>query len=115
MTLSHIKIMMGAIGAVVLSVALSACGTASATKGEPKRDPAVDMSSKVQALQKQLQERDKRIEELESQLEALKVIHQDHEKQRKPLRPPTTIEPLPGLPAVRRRPLGERMSMVPTK
>jgi TolA-binding protein len=94
MTLSHIKIMRGAIG-VMLSVALSACGTAPATKGEPKRDPAVDMSSKVQALQKQLQERDKRIEELESQLEALKVIDQDHEKQRKPLRTPTTIEPLP--------------------
>ena len=95
MTLSHIKIMMGAIGAVVLSVALSACGTAPATTGEHKRDTAVEMSSKVQALQKQLQERDKRIEELESQLEALKVIDQDHEKQRKPLRTPTTIEPLP--------------------
>ena len=93
MTLSHIKIMMGAIGAVVLSVALSACGTASATKGEPKRDPAVDMSSKVQALQKQLQERDKRIEELESQLDALKLIDEDREKQRKPLRPPMILEP----------------------
>jgi peptidoglycan hydrolase CwlO-like protein len=95
MTLSHIKIMMGAIGAVILSVALSGCGTAPATTGEHKRDTAVEMSSKVQALQKQLQERDKRIEELESQLEALKVIDQDHEKQRKPLRTPTTIEPVP--------------------
>jgi hypothetical protein len=95
MRLSHIKIMMGAFGAVMLSVALSACGTPPATTGEPKREPVVDMSSKVQALQRQLQERDKRIEELESQLEALKVIDQDHEKQRKPLRTPTTIEPLP--------------------
>ena len=94
MTLSHIKIMIGLIGAVIFPVALSACGTAPATTVEPKREPAVDTSGKVQALQRQIQERDKRIEELESQLEALKVIDQDHEKQRKPLRPPTTIEPI---------------------
>jgi len=94
MTLSHIKIRLGVIGAVILSVALSACGTAPATTVEPKREPAVDMSGKVQSLQRQIQERDKRIEELESQLDALKVIDQDHEKQRKPLRPLTTIEPI---------------------
>ncbi len=94
MTLSHIKIMIGVIGAVIVSVAFSACGTSPATTVEPKREPAVDMSSKVQALQRQIQERDKRIEELESQLDALKVIDQDHEKQRKPLRAPTTIEPI---------------------
>jgi predicted RNase H-like nuclease (RuvC/YqgF family) len=92
MTLSHIKIMLGVIGPVSLSVALSGCGTAPATTVESKREPAVDMSGKVQALQRQIQERDKRIEELEAQLDALKVIDQDHEKQRKPLRPPTTIE-----------------------
>jgi len=94
MTLSQIKIRLGVIGAVILSVALSACGTAPATTVEPKREPAVDMSGKVQSLQRQIQERDKRIEELESQLDALKVIDQDHEKQRKPLRPLTTIEPI---------------------
>ena len=94
MTLSHIKIMIGVTGAVIVSVALSACGTTPATTVEPKREPAVEMSSKVQALQRQIQERDKRIEELESQLDALKVIDQDHEKQRKPLRAPTTIEPI---------------------
>ena len=94
MTLSHIKNMIGVIGAVILSIALSACRTAPATTAEPKREPAVDMSGKVQALQRQIQERDKRIEELESQLDALKVIDQDHEKQRKPVRPPTTIEPI---------------------
>ena len=94
MTLSHIKILIGVIGAVILFLALSACRTAPATTVEPKREPAVDMSAKVQALQRQIQERDKRIEELESQLDALKVIDQDHEKQRKPPRPPTTIEPI---------------------
>jgi len=52
------------------------------------------MSGKVQSLQRQIQERDKRIEELESQLDALKLIDEDREKQRKPLRPPTILEPI---------------------
>jgi hypothetical protein len=87
------------MGAVMLSVALNACGIAPAAKVEHKSDP--DMSGRVQSLQKQMQERDKRIEEqdkriqeLESQLEALKLIDQDRENQRKPLRPPTTVEPI---------------------
>lgn len=86
------------MGAAILSVALSACGTAPATKVEHRSDP--DMSGRVQALHKQVQERDKRIEdqdkriqELESQLEALKLIDQDRENQRKPVRPPTTVGP----------------------
>jgi hypothetical protein len=59
------------------------------------------MSGKMQSLQKQIQDRDKRIEEqdkriqeLESQLDTLKLIDEDREKQRKPLRPPTTVEPI---------------------
>src|SRR5215510_6085211 len=79
------------IGAVIVSIALSACKTASPTSVEHKSDPA--LADKVQSLQRQIQERDKRIEELESQLEALKMIDQDLEKQRKPIRPPTTLEP----------------------
>ncbi len=86
--------MSGPIGAVILSVALSACGSAPTAMVQPKSDPAVDMSAKVQSLQKQIQERDKRIEELESQLNALKLIDQESEKQRKPLRPPTSVEPV---------------------
>jgi predicted RNase H-like nuclease (RuvC/YqgF family) len=50
------------------------------------------MSDRVQSLEKQLRERDKRIEELEAQLEALKLIDQEHENKRKPIRPPTTLE-----------------------
>ena len=87
------------MGAVIVSLALNACGTTPSNKVESKSDP--DMSGRVQALQKQLQERekrieeqDKRIQELESQMEALKLIEQDREKQRKPLRPPTTVEPI---------------------
>ena len=38
--------------------------------------------------------KDKRIQELESQIEALRLIDQDREMQRKPVRPPTTVEPL---------------------
>jgi len=81
-----------------MSAALNACETPLATKVEHKSDS--EMSGKVQSLQKQIQERDKRIEEqdkriqeLESQLEALKLIDEDREKQRKPLRPPATVEP----------------------
>ena len=82
------------LAGVIVPVALSACGTAPAPAAsvERKRDTAVDMSDKVQSLERQLRERDKRIEELESQLEALKLIDQEHEKQRKPIRPPTTLE-----------------------
>jgi hypothetical protein len=86
--------MTGAMGAVLLSVALSACKPVPTATPQPKGDPAVDLSVKVQALQKQIQERDKRIEELEAQLDALKLIDQDREKQRKPLRAPTSVEPI---------------------
>lgn len=87
------------MGALIVSVALNACVTPPATPVEHKSDS--DLSGKVQALQKQLQERDKRIDEqdkriqeLQSQLEALKLIDEDREKQRKPPRPPTTVEPI---------------------
>ena len=98
MGLTHSSIIRSVMGAVILSGALNACGVTPAAKVEHKSD--LDLSVKVQSLQKQIQERDRRIEELdkriqelESQLEALKLIDEDHEKQRKPLRPPTTVEP----------------------
>ena len=94
MSLLRTKIMSSLIGGVMLLAALSGCGTTRAGKVEHKSDPAVDMSGKVQSLQRQIQERDKRIEELESQLDALKLIDEDREKQRKPLRPPTILEPI---------------------
>jgi TolA-binding protein len=80
------------IAGVIVSVALSACAPAPVPPVERKRPPVVDMSERVESLEKQLRERDKRIEELESQLEALKLIDQEHEKQRKPIRPPATLE-----------------------
>jgi Tfp pilus assembly protein PilN len=81
-------------GAVILAVALSACGTAPATSMEHKSDPAAVLSGQVQSLQRQIRERDKRIEELEFQLNALKLIDQDFEKQRNPIRPPATLTPI---------------------
>lgn len=85
----------GGLGvAVVTTLMLSACRTVPGTPAGQKHDQAADMSVKVQALQKQLRERDKRIEELESQLDALKLIEQGFENQRKPIRPPATLKPI---------------------
>ena len=71
---------------LLVTVALSACGT--------KPAPPVDQSAVVESLQKQIRERDKRIEDLESQLNALKVIDQDAEKLRRSSRPPATLTPV---------------------
>ena len=62
----------------------------SAVKKEaPKGGDAVT----VQALQKQLSERDKKIDELSSQLEALKRIDQEMREKVRPIRPPSTVVP----------------------
>ena len=87
--------MWGSLGsAVIVAIILSACGTAPATPVERKSDPVADVSGKVQILRAQIRERDKRIEELESQLNALKLIEQDFEQRRKPLRSPATLTPI---------------------
>lgn len=77
-----------------MAIILSACGTLPATSVDKKRDPAADDSRVVQSLQRQISERDKRIVELESQLDTLKVIDQDMEKRRKSSRPPATLTPV---------------------
>jgi hypothetical protein len=75
------------------TIALSGCGTPSATPVEHKNDPAAAHASVVESLQRQINERDKRIEELESRLGALKIIDLDIERQRKFSRPPATLKP----------------------
>ena len=80
--------------AMVVAIILSGCKTAPDTSAARTSNPAVDMSVKVQALQKEIRERDKRIEELESQLNTLKLIEQDFEKQKMPIRPPATLRPI---------------------
>ena len=81
-------------GGLLWAIALSACGTLPATSVDNKSDPAAVDSSVVHSLQRQVRERDKRIAELESQLDDLKVIDQDVEKRRKSSRPPATVTPI---------------------
>jgi TolA-binding protein len=76
-----------------LAIVLSACGTAPATPVVYKSDPVAAESNVVQSLQKQLREREKRIDELESQLNILKMIDQDVQVRRKPARTPATLTP----------------------
>ena len=52
----------------------------------------------VLSLQKQLQDRDRKIEELTSQLEALKRIDQEMRDKVRPIHPPSTIAPPPTAP-----------------
>ncbi len=52
----------------------------------------------VLSLQKQLTDRDRKIEELTSQLEALKRIDQEMRDKVRPIRPPSTVAPPPTVP-----------------
>ena len=79
---------------MISAITLTACVTVPANPVEHKSERAPDESGLVQSLHRQIRERDKRIEELESQLNALKVIDQDLEKLRRPSRPPATLTPI---------------------
>ncbi|HKT34614.1 MAG TPA: hypothetical protein VJR03_07265 [Nitrospira sp.] len=61
--------------------------------GGKKETPKGAEATSVQALQKQLSERDKKIDELSSQLEALKRIDQEMREKVRPIRPPSTVVP----------------------
>jgi hypothetical protein len=52
----------------------------------------------LSSMQKQLTDRDKKIEELTSQLEALKRIDQEMRDKVRPIRPPSTVAPPPTVP-----------------
>ena len=68
--------------------------------GSARKDTArssIDTSTML-SLQKQLTDRDKKIEELTSQLEALKRIDQEMRDKVRPIRPPSTIAPPPATP-----------------
>ena len=69
------------------------------THGKPDalttaQDSSVDQSRVVQVLQKQVLERDRRIAILQSQLDALKLIDQDHENRKRTLKMPATLLPM---------------------
>ena len=80
------------------AIALSGCGILHPSSSPPAAsvantgDPAVD-SGLVQSLQRQIRERNKRIAELTSQLDALKVIDQDMQERRTSSRPPASLRP----------------------
>jgi hypothetical protein len=63
-----------------------------AGKKDAPKNAAADGAT-VQALQKQISERDKKIDELSSQLEALKRIDQEMREKVRPIRPPSTVVP----------------------
>jgi TolA-binding protein len=77
-----------------LAVALGSCGTLSVSPADKKSDRAAVDASVVQSLQRQIRDREKRIAELETQLDALKLIDQDIEKRRQSTRPPATLTPI---------------------
>ena len=81
-------------GSLFLAIILGSCGTLPTTSADKTSDPAAVDSGVVQSLQRQIREREKRIAELEAQLDALKVIDQDMEKRRKSSRPPATLTPI---------------------
>jgi hypothetical protein len=68
--------------------------------GNGKKDTARGSTDAgiVLPLQKQLTDRDKKIEELTSQLEALKRIDQEMRDKVRPIRPPSTVAPPPTAP-----------------
>jgi hypothetical protein len=63
-----------------------------------RKDRGSPETGVVLSLQKQLTERDKKIEELTSQLEALKRIDQEMRDKVRPIRPPSTVAPPPAAP-----------------
>ena len=77
-----------------MAVALGACGTLPFGSTDKKHDRTAVDSSVVQSLQRQIKDREKRIAELEAQLDALKLIDQDMEKRRQFSRPPATLTPI---------------------
>ena len=81
-------------GSLCLAVALGSCGTLSVSPPDKKSDRVAVDASVVQSLQRQIRDREKRIAELEAQLNALKVIDQDMEKRRQSGRPPATLTPI---------------------
>lgn len=81
-------------GSLCLAVALGSCGVLPVSSPDKKSDRAAVDASVVQSLQRQIRDREKRIAELEDQLDALKVIDQDMERRRQSSRPPATLTPI---------------------
>ena len=81
-------------GSLCVAVALGACGILPVGSADKKSDRTAVDASVVQSLQRQIKDREKRIAELEAQLDALKLIDQDMQKRRQFNRPPATLSPI---------------------
>jgi predicted RNase H-like nuclease (RuvC/YqgF family) len=68
--------------------------TVSASKNVQRSESAAIESDLVKSLQRQIKERDRRIEELTSQLESLKAIDQDFASRRKQSYPSGITTPI---------------------
>ncbi len=81
-------------GSLCLAVALGSCGILPVSSSDKKNDRATVNASVVQSLHRQIRDQEKRIAELEAQLDALKVIDQDMERRRQSSRSPATLRPI---------------------
>lgn len=97
MKVTHQKMPRGlSVMGLVCAFLLGGCESFSAVaapKNVQKSEPTAIESDVVKSLQRQIKERDRRIEELTSQLEALKAIDQDFASRRKPSYPPAIATP----------------------
>ena len=90
----------GLLTSLLWASALTGCGVLSpspappCTSGAPTIGSPPTDSRDVRSLHRQLREREKRLAEVEFQLEALKRIDQDRQKQRRVRRPSATVTPL---------------------
>ncbi len=75
-------------GKVKLKVAESSKQARNTTTAQKVK---IEPGEMVQALQKQVWERDRHIATLESKLEALKMIDQDHENRKRAIKVPATL------------------------
>lgn len=63
------------------------------TKLTTIQDAIAEQSRLLQGIQKQIRDRDRQIAILRSQLEALKLIDEDHQEKRRKLKPPASLIP----------------------
>ena len=90
----------GLATSLLWALTLSGCGILTSSSPPPcalaanTRDASAADSRIVRSLHRQLQEREKRLTELQFRLDALKRIDQDRQNQRRVSRPSATITPL---------------------
>lgn len=80
-------------GLLIVSAFSGCAGVPASPTLTATQESIEEQSRVVQVLQKHVRERDRRIAVLQSQLEALKLIDQDHEERKRALKVPATLLP----------------------